>query len=281
MPKVGSTVTATAGRAGLGAAGRLAGGPGIAVALTAVEAIPAMRAELAEIKENTDLSDRERGEAKGGAIGEATGKIVGSAGGAVAGGVAAAILTSALAGTAIGTAVPGLGNIAGFIVGAGVGLGGYYLGGRLGRAAGAGIGGAAAGGGESPVAYPSTAYQGNNPAARGTIMSLSANPYQVNDLIVTPGGTFSTHPADYIMAMKNPAALAGTQARLPEGVRDEIRTVEHVIKEVPPVTVEGEIVLRSDLFIDEGKYRLRQSVQKNTTPYKFAVGSAAEARAIQ
>ena len=32
---------------------------------------------------------------------------------------------------------------------------------------------------------------------------------KVNDMILTPQGTFSTHPDDYIMAMKNPASLMG------------------------------------------------------------------------
>jgi hypothetical protein len=85
----------------------------------------------------------------------------------------------------------------------------------------------------------------------------------VDDLIVTPQGQFSTHPDDYIFAMKNPAALAGPGPRA-----------------APPVIVGGEIVLRSELSIDDKGYRLRQSAGRNTTPYKFAVGSAKNARLI-
>jgi hypothetical protein len=91
----------------------------------------------------------------------------------------------------------------------------------------------------------------------------------VDDLIVTPQGQFSTHPDDYIFAMKNPAALAG-----------EIRAAGRGPMPAPPVIVGGEIVLRSELSIDDKGYRLRQSAGRNTTPYKFAVGSAKIARLI-
>jgi hypothetical protein len=97
----------------------------------------------------------------------------------------------------------------------------------------------------------------------------------VNDLIVTPQGRFSTHPDDYIIAMKNPAALVNNE------MRNEIRTVERTPQAIPPVVVEGEIDLRSELTIDDKGYRLRQSVGKNTTPYKFATGNAKNARLIQ
>ena len=273
-----------------------------------------MAEELKTINEDETLTDKERGSAKGGAIGDTVGSIAGSAGGAVAGGLLAAIATSALAGTAIGTAVPGLGNIAGLLIGAGVGAAGFYFGGKAGRAIGAGIGGAAAGD--------------------------DAGAQQVNDLIVTPGGTFSTHPDDYIMAMKKPEALAGdksaengcsmgtatlsaigsmayiaetlgraginalessrngtgSSATVPNGalslpaeaitiinptaLRNEVRSAGSVTQTVT-ATVEGEILLRSELVIDDRGYRLRQAVEKNTTPYKFAVGNAGNAREIQ
>jgi hypothetical protein len=101
----------------------------------------------------------------------------------------------------------------------------------------------------------------------------------VNDLIVTPRGQFNIHPDDYILAMKNPAALVN--AAMPGEIRNEVRTVERVPQAVPPVTVDGEIRLYSELVIDDKGYRLRQAVGKNTTPYKFAVGSAKDARLIQ
>ncbi|MDR2020834.1 MAG: hypothetical protein LBQ14_08735, partial [Treponema sp.] len=91
----------------------------------------------------------------------------------------------------------------------------------------------------------------------------------VNDLIVTPQGQFTTHPDDYIIAMKNPAALAGS----------ETRTVEHVPQITPPVIAGGEIKLFCELVIDDKEYRMRQSVVKNTTPYKFAAGNSREAGA--
>jgi hypothetical protein len=103
----------------------------------------------------------------------------------------------------------------------------------------------------------------------------------VNDLIVTPQGRFSTHPDDYIIAMKNPAALVNSETSFPHEMRNEIRTVERTPQAIPPVVVEGEIELHSELTIDDKGYRLRQSVGKNTTPYKFATGNAKNARLIQ
>jgi hypothetical protein len=113
----------------------------------------------------------------------------------------------------------------------------------------------------------------------------TVNNQPVNDLILTPQGRFSTHPDDYIIAMKNPAALMGAGTPLPNQlraeIRNEVRAVERIPPALPPVVVEGVIELHSDLAIDDRGYRLRQSVGKNTTPYKFAVGSANNARLIQ
>ena len=103
----------------------------------------------------------------------------------------------------------------------------------------------------------------------------------VNDLIVTPRGQFSTHPDDYILAMRNPAALVNPETSFSRETRNEVRTVERIPQALPPVIVDGEIVLRSELIIDDKGYRLRQSAGKNTTPYKFAVGNAKNARLIQ
>ncbi|MCL2245071.1 MAG: hypothetical protein FWC03_11505 [Treponema sp.] len=106
--------------------------------------IPQMVNELDQIKQNEDLTSKERGKAKGGAIGDAAGSTIGAAGGAVAGTLLGAIAAGALSGTAIGTAIPGLGNIAGLLIGGAVGAAGFYFGGKLGRKAGEGIGEAAA-----------------------------------------------------------------------------------------------------------------------------------------
>jgi hypothetical protein len=100
------------------------------------------------------------------------------------------------------------------------------------------------------------------------------SPYPVNDLIVTPQGQFSTHPDDYILAMKNPSALVNNE------IRNEVRSVERVPHAPTPVIVEGEIQLMSELVIDDKGYQLRQQVGKNTTPYKFAVGNVENARMI-
>jgi hypothetical protein len=103
----------------------------------------------------------------------------------------------------------------------------------------------------------------------------------VTDMILTPQGQFNTHPNDYILAMKNPAASVSSETLFPREIQNEIRSVERVPQAAPPVVVEGEIELRSELVIDDKGYRLRQAVEKNTTPYKFATGSAKNARLIQ
>jgi tetratricopeptide (TPR) repeat protein len=268
---------------------------------TAVVEIPKMKRELDAIKQNENLTEKERGKAKGGAIGSATGGIAGATGGAVAGTLLGAMAASAIAGTAIGTAVPGLGNIAGLLIGAGVGAAGYYLGGKAGRAVGAGIGGVVADDDENAAPRtniaPGRRRRQSRPAndlyddsaslpleAQGSPGVSQTNrghrrsrghPRQVNDLIVTPQGQFSTHPDDYIFAMKNPASLVNNE------IRNEVRTVQFLPQATPPVVVEGEIELKSELVIDDRGYRLRQQIGKNTTPYKFTVGSTRNARLIQ
>jgi hypothetical protein len=133
--------------------------------------------------------------------------------------------------------------------------------------------------------YDPSAYIAANPEAltmekaleivQANSSNLNADITDVNDLIITPRGSFNTHPADYIFAMQNPAAPVN------EEMRNEVRTVERIPQAAPPVVVEGEIELRSELVIDDKGYRLKQAVGKNTTPYKFTVGSAMDARRIQ
>ena len=223
-----------------------AAGVGITAALVK---IPQMIGELKAIKQDETLTNKERGAAKGGAIGDATGSIVGAAAGGAAG-----IAAGAAVGAAVGSVVPVLGTAVGALVGAGIGALGMWLGGRAGRAVGAGIGGA---------------------VARDDNSGATLRGRQVNDLIVTPYGDFSTHPDDYIFAMKDPASLVNNE------IHNEVRTVQFVPQTAPPVVLEGEIELKSELVIDDKGYRLRQQVGKNTTPYKFAVGSAQNARLIQ
>jgi hypothetical protein len=119
---------------------------------------------------------------------------------------------------------------------------------------------------------PQTARTGDDAAATYGGYVYRGYKRPVNDLIVTPRGQFSTHPDDYIFAMKNPADLAGNE------LRREARTVERIPQAMPPVTVTGEIKLQSELTIDDKGGRLRQSVIKNTTPYKFSTGNSLEAR---
>ena len=262
-------------------AGRFLGGAGLGTALSVLETVPRVRAEPAEIAADETLTDRERGEAGGGVIGEGAGTVIGNAAGGGLG-VMSGTWAGGKAGATLGSVVPGLGTAVGFVVGTGVGLpAGLILGragGRAGRSAGEAVGGMPANDGAAPARSVPPA-RVRLPAEQPGIAHLT--PFLVNDLIVTPGGTFSTHPDDYIMAMKRPESLPGANFGLPAGIREELRTVEHVIKEVPPLTVEGEIVPRSEPAIDDKNCRLRRSVGKNSTPYKFAAGSASEAGLIR
>ena len=67
----------------------------------------------------------------------------------------------------------------------------------------------------------------------------------------------------------------------PSYLLDEVRAAQGIPYAAPLLSVGGEIILRSELIIDDKNYHLRQSVIKNDTPYRFAVGNAAEARLIQ
>ena len=112
--------------------------------------IPQMVNELSEINQNEDLTDIERGKAKGGAIGDAAGSIAGAAVGGAFG-----VAAGAAAGAAIGSVVPGLGTAIGLIVGAGVGALGMHLGGMGGRKLGETIGGSIAdNGAKAEELYP-------------------------------------------------------------------------------------------------------------------------------
>jgi hypothetical protein len=240
---------------------------GTAALIAAIEEIPEAIREIQAINQNESLTEKERGKAKGGAIGDATGSIAGAAAGAWIGGT-------------IGTMIcPGLGTV----VGAGIGaLVMRWLGGKAGRGAGELIGGAVAGDDEDTAQFPeaihtdSSVSPGIAPGKTGGYKaSRTRRPRQVNDLIITPQGQFSTHPDDFIFAMKNPSSLVNNE------IKKEIHTVESVPQAKTPVIVEGEIELKSELVIDDKGYKLRQRVGKNTTPYKFAVGSASDARLIQ
>jgi len=242
-----------------------AAGAGITAA---VVKIPQMVNELEAIKQDETLTNKERGAAKGGAIGDATGSIIGAAAGGAAG-----IAAGAAVGAAVGSVVPVLGTAVGALVGAGIGALGMWLGGKAGRKIGEGIGGAVAGDDDLGVAIPSEA-QGSAGVSQGRAAHRRQS-RQVNDLIVTPSGEFNTHPEDYIFAMKDPSSLVNNE------IRNEVRTIQFIPQAAPPVVVEGQIELKSELVINDKGYQLRQQIGKNTTPYKFAVGSAQNARLIQ
>ena len=123
-----------------------AAGAGVAAAFVK---IPQMINELDEIKQNEELTAKERGKAKGGAIGDATGSIVGAAAGGAAG-----IAAGAAVGAAVGSVVPVLGTAVGALVGAGIGALGMWLGGKAGRAMGEGIGEALADDGSKTSRVP-------------------------------------------------------------------------------------------------------------------------------
>jgi hypothetical protein len=112
--------------------GTAAAGAGVAAAFIK---IPQMVNELDAIKQNEELTAKERGKAKGGAIGDASGSIVGAAAGGAAG-----VAAGAAVGAAVGSVVPVLGTAVGALVGAGIGALGMYLGGKAGRKIGEGIG---------------------------------------------------------------------------------------------------------------------------------------------
>ena len=112
-----------------------AGAAGASAITAAFIKIPQMMNELEEIKQNENLTSKERGKAKGGAIGDASGSIAGAAVGGAAG-----IAAGAAVGAAVGSVVPVLGTAIGALVGAGVGALGMWLGGKAGRKIGEGIG---------------------------------------------------------------------------------------------------------------------------------------------
>jgi hypothetical protein len=279
---------------------------GIIMAATVgvTQAVGAYR-EIKNINANEEMTDREKSTAKGEVIGGAVGTTVGTGAGVLAGSLLAGKI-----GAMIGTAIaPGVGTAIGGAIGLAGGALVGWVGGWLGKKAGAAIGDMA-----GAMAEKEAEHESSLPVSPGIVPYNTGAPYSwipgsttvtnpamaaradgynrfsipmggagfpltysgpggyrqpVNDLIVTPQGQFSTHPDDYIFAMKNPAALAG-----------ELRAAEHGPRSGPPVIVDGEIVLHSELSIDDKGYRLRQSIGKNTTPYKFAVGSAKNARLI-
>ena len=178
---------------------------------------------------------------RGRAKGGAIGDATGSIVGAAAGG-AAGVAAGAAVGAAVGSVVPILGTAVGALVGAGIGALGMYLGGKAGRSIGAGIGGAVAGDEEGAVH--------------------------------SPGGSRTN-------TIRGPGGRSRRRVNDLNKIHSEVSTVQFVPQSSPPVSVEGEIELKSELVINDQNYRLRQKVGKNTTPYKFAVGSAQNARPIQ
>jgi hypothetical protein len=221
-------------------------GLGIAAGVAAASVkIPQMMNELAEIKQNEDLTDKERGKAKGGAIGDATGSIAGATGGAVAGTLLGALAGGAIAGTAIGTAVPGLGNLVGLLVGAGIGAAGYYFGGKAGRATGEMIGGALADdGAEQPQ------------------KKQKAGSYW--------GGGFDI-----------PAMQQASQVRIPESVLPpQITKTETPIAPPAKAELEGEATVEVNVNISDERASAKVNIKNNNAPFSFNTGNARLARTL-
>jgi phage tail tape-measure protein len=146
-----------------------AGAAGGAAITAAFVKIPQMINELDAIKQNEELTAKERGKAKGGAIGDASGSIIGAAAGGAAG-----IAAGAAVGAAVGSVVPILGTAIGALVGAGIGAAGMWLGGKAGRAIGGSIG-------ESMADNDSPAYQAQRPRLNGK-SAIRFNKVAVTDL---------------------------------------------------------------------------------------------------
>jgi len=228
-------------------------------AFAAMQAIPQMTHELREINEDETLTDRERGQARGGAIGEASGTIAGyAAGGAIgtAVGIKAGAAAGAKIGAALGTVVPGVGNVIGLVAGGLIGAGVGWLGGRAGRAIGEGVGGV---GHARPEADTSTVTAGRE------------------ERTATSPPQWPTAPLAFPMSWTSPAPqmLAGQQ------LSAAAETVAPVPAPVPRVDMDGEIRIESHLSVEGGALVLRQELAGNTSPFRFATGSTAEARVIQ
>ncbi|MDR1286760.1 MAG: hypothetical protein LBK08_04040 [Treponema sp.] len=148
---------------------QLAGGAAAGGIVAAAVAIPQMIGELDTIKQDENLSNKQRGKATGGAIGDAGGKIIGGAVGGAAG-----IAAGAAIGAAVGSVVPVLGTAVGALVGAGIGALGMWAGSRAGRAIGEGIGEAVAKEDIPKIledeinAVPAIPQGGGNPVLEGT-----------------------------------------------------------------------------------------------------------------
>jgi hypothetical protein len=219
--------------------------------LAAVTEVPAMFNELETIKNNTGLTDAERGRAKGGAIGDAAGSILGGVAGGLAG-----VAANAAIGAALGSVVPGLGTVAGMLAGLGVGALGIWLGGKTGRAAGEEIGEAGADGNKKPSG--NTYYYGgvpfSYPAQAGGNESGGKIPAENTYYY---GGV----PVSYL-----PPQIAAYKPYAPpqQGVR-----------------IDGSVGLKTDLYIhNDGTFRVAQET-RNNTEIPFETGRASYARGWQ
>jgi hypothetical protein len=214
--------------------------------LAAVTELPKMFGELDAIKNDTELTDRERAKAEGGAIGDAVGSITGAAAGGAAG-----VAAGAAVGAAVGSVVPVLGTAVGALVGMGIGALGMWLGGKAGRAIGEGIGEAAADGkagntyyyGGVPFSYPSPETAGKKDGSK-----ISAgNTYYY-------GGV----PVSYL-----PPEITGYNPYAPG--QQSMR-------------FDGSVGLQTDLYIhQDGTFTATQET-RNNTEFPFATGHAPSGR---
>ena len=217
-----------------------AGAAGAAAITAAFVKIPQMMNELEEIKQNEDLTDKERSKAKGGAVGDATGSIVGAAAGGAAG-----IAAGAAVGAAVGSVVPVLGTAVGALVGAGVGALGMYLGGKAGRAIGEGIG-------ESMVDDGSEQPQ----------KKQKAGSYW--------GGGFE------IPSMQQARQVRIPESVLPP----QITKTETPIAPPAKAELEGRATVEVNVNISEERATAKVNVKNNNAPFNFNTGNARLARTL-
>ena len=277
-------------------------GLGIAagVAVASVK-IPQMMNELAEIKQNEDLTDKERGKAKGGAIGDATGSIAGATGGAVAGTLLAALAGGAVAGTAIGTAVPGLGNLVGLLVGAGIGAAGFYFGGKAGRAIGEGIGESLAddGSGQPQKKQKAGSYWGGGFEMPPREQAAQARTPEQNAFDTamqawrsqgsqarTPDGAGQPQKkqsaVSYWGGFEMPSMQQPDQIRIPESaLPPQMAKTGTIIAPPAKAELEGNATLEVNVNISEERATARVNVKNNSAPLNIhPTGNARLARTL-
>jgi hypothetical protein len=230
----------------------------------AITEIPGMIDRYNTIDQDETLTDLEKDEAKGGEIGETAGSIAGGAAGTAAG-------------AALGTAlipIPVVGTLLGGLIG---GLFGSWLGGKAGKDVGEGV----AGPGKFEKIAQKVMEEKNKQKELAAQKKRDSLEQYMSARAITAG--FPALPA--LPAQGTPGISMSAVPRLDDygPIKHEMQTAlantSQIIPQAPPpAVVEGEIKLKSELIIDDKGYRLKQQVDTNTTPYKFAIGQAQDVR---